>query len=310
MYQSLTVADSGCRTVCCPHCRSTAFRKHGFYHRKDDGRKVRRFRCSTCLKTFSRSGFSVLYRHLHRRLNALIGQLLTMGMTQRGIARVLGIDKDTVARRLVLLAVVARHKTSTDLACRTPSQRVQFDELITLEHSKLKPLSVLVVSDADTWQILGYKVSRIPASGHLAEKSREKYGYRADESYAARHQLLESLKPAINANAEFITDSYSAYPAVIKRHFPHATHTRHIGGKGAVTGQGELKKLQFDPLFCINHQLAMLRANISRLFRRSWNTTKRVERLNDHLAIFLDHYNRYRRPEKRVEYELWMNACG
>ena len=116
MYQSLTVADSGCRTVCCPHCRSTAFRKHGFYHRKDDGRKVRRFRCSTCSKTFSRAGFSVFYRHHHCRLNARIGQLLTMGMTQRGIARVLGIDKDTVARRLVLLEEVARHKTSADLA--------------------------------------------------------------------------------------------------------------------------------------------------------------------------------------------------
>jgi len=29
---------------------------------------------------------------------------------------VLGIDKDTVARRLVLLEEVARHKTSADLA--------------------------------------------------------------------------------------------------------------------------------------------------------------------------------------------------
>ena len=116
MYQSLTVADSGCRTVCCPHCRSTAFRKHGFYHRKDDGRKVRRFRCSTCSKTFSRAGFSVFYRHHHCRLNARIGRLLTMGMTQRSIARVSGIDKDTVARRLVLLEEVARHKTSVDLA--------------------------------------------------------------------------------------------------------------------------------------------------------------------------------------------------
>jgi len=303
MYHSLTVAQCGCRTQCCPHCQSTAFRKHGFFFRKDDGRQVRRFRCNGCGKTFSRAGFSVFYRHHHRRVNRLIGQLLTMGMTLRGIARLLGIDKDTVARRLVLCAQLVRHQMSISPAPLAPAQQVQMDELITIEHTKLKPLSVLLVSDPQSWRMLGVVVSRIPASGHLAEKSRQKYGYRADESRAARDQLLAQLKTVIAPDAHFITDSHSAYPAAIKRHFPHATHTTYIGGKGAVSGQGELKKLVWDPLFCINHQLAMCRANISRLFRRSWNTTKRVQRLEDHLALFLLQYNNERRPKRQLERE-------
>ena len=310
MYQSLTVADSGCRTQCCPHCQSTAFRKHGFFHRKDDSRKVRRFRCSHCARTFSRSGFSVFYRHRHRRLNRWVGQLLTLGLTLRGIAQVLRIDKDTVARRLVLLARVARHDVCLDQANRPLARHIQFDELITIEHTKLKPVSVMVVSDTNTWRILGVAVSRIPASGHLAEKSRKKYGYRPDESRAARHHLLASLTPVIAKEAEFVTDEHSAYGAAIRRYFPDATHIRHTGGKGAVSGQGELKKLAWDPLFCINHQLAMHRANISRLIRRTWNTTKRVERLADHLVLFQCHYNRYRRPKKRIAMDALLTMGG
>ena len=64
------------------------------------------------------------------------------------------------------------------------------------------------------------------------------------------------------------------------------------GGRGCVTGQGELKKLRFDPLFALNHTCAMLRANINRLFRRTWCTTKKKERLEQHLAVYMDFHNR------------------
>ena len=59
-----------------------------------------------------------------------------------------------------------------------------------------------------------------------------------------------------------------------------------------MTGQGELKKLRFDPLFALNHTCAMLRANINRLFRRTWCTTKKKERLEQHLAVYMDFHNR------------------
>jgi hypothetical protein len=36
----------------------------------------------------------------------------------------------------------------------------------------------------------------------------------------------------------------------------------------------------------------MLRANINRLFRRTWCTTKKKERLEQHLAVYLDFHNR------------------
>ena len=61
-----------------------------------------------------------------------------------------------------------------------------------------------------------------------------------------------------------------------------------------------MKQLRFDPLFSLNHTCAMLRANINRLFRRTWCTTKRKDRLEQHLAVYMDFHNRILLKEKRA----------
>ena len=55
--------------------------------------------------------------------------------------------------------------------------------------------------------------------------------------------------------------------------------------------KGELKDHSFDPLFAINHTFAMLRANIARLVRRSWVTTKKASRLEQFLQIYMAFHN-------------------
>ena len=103
--------------------------------------------------------------------------------------------------------------------------------------------------------------------------------------------LFDSLTEHISETARFESDQHMQYPQLIKRHFPEATHIRYTSRKPAVSGQGELKKIGFDPLFAINHVFAMLRANVSRLIRKTWCTTKRADRLHDHLAIFVSVFN-------------------
>jgi hypothetical protein len=61
--------------------------------------------------------------------------------------------------------------------------------------------------------------------------------------------------------------------------------------KGSVVGQGQLKKVNFDPLFVVNHTCAMMRANINRLIRKTWCTTKDPLKLKDHLDVFIYFYN-------------------
>jgi len=275
MYSLVSPYPRSCPTESCPLCGGANFKRNGTFLRKDDGRRIQRYYCKSCCRSFSRAGYSVFYRQRHRRLNQSIRQKLVRSGTLRGIAFTLGIDKDTVSRHMVAMARYARARHDANRKNWPLANTVQLDDLHTTEH---------------------IRVSKIPSSGLLAKKSRAKYGPRPDESIAARDALMTELAPFICPEVEFVSDMHHDYPPLIRRHFPYATHTTSKSSRSAVVGQGELKKIGHDPLFCINHQFAMLRAHISRLVRRTWNTTKKLARLEDHLILFVDYYNEFLRP--------------
>lgn len=168
---------------------------------------------------------------------------------------------------------------------------VQFDDLITIEHTKLKPLSVSSIVEKHTRKILGARVSQIGAFGHLAELSRKKYGKRENTHREKLNELFLELRSYIHPNATFESDEHKFYPPVVGRYFPCAKHIRYKGGRGSIAGQGELKKLHFDPLFSINHTYAMLRGNINRLIRKTWCSTKKQSELQKHIDIYIYAFN-------------------
>ncbi|NDG86276.1 MAG: hypothetical protein EBX52_14705 [Proteobacteria bacterium] len=174
----------------------------------------------------------------------------------------------------------------------TPAVDLQFDDLETFEHTKCKPLSVAIAVETGTRKILGFQVSRMPAKGRLSKISLNKYGPRKDERGKGWNKLLSSLRDHVSGTAKISTDDNPHYTRFIKMYFPHALHKTVKGGRGAITGQGELKKLKFDPIFSLNHTCAMLRANLSRLFRRTWSTTKTIEGLIDHISIYVAFHNK------------------
>ena len=229
--------------------------------------------------------------------------LLVNSGTLRGIARILKIHPDTVARHLEVQAVLAREELAQQIAGAPKASHLQLDDLITIEHTKLKQVSITLVCDANRYRMMGACVSRIPTSGINAAKAREKYGPRPDQSIENRGKLLERVAPFIADNALIVTDEHSAYPSLIEAHCPKRVHQTHASKKACVAGQGEMKEGGFDPLFCINHQLASFRALISRLVRRTWTTTKKCERLEDHVMILMAYYNRCRRPKSARVYE-------
>jgi hypothetical protein len=87
------------------------------------------------------------------------------------------------------------------------------------------------------------------------------------------------------------SDSNPHYPSDLKRFFPKARHAAFKGRRATSSGQGELKKGKYDPLFSLNHTCAMFRANVSRLVRKTWVTTKRSDRLRAHLLIYAEYHN-------------------
>jgi hypothetical protein len=132
----------------------------------------------------------------------------------------------------------------------------------------------------------------MPAKGRLSKIALKKYGPREDHRARARKKLFREMTELISPTALIRSDSNPHYPSDVKRFFPKAHHERILGVRGAITGQGELKKIKWDPIFSLNHTCAMLRAHINRLFRKTWCTTKRVDQLAGHIALYSLEHNR------------------
>lgn len=211
----------------------------------------------------------------------------------RRCALLLNFNRKTVERKFEYLAKVSEQKQQRMLekVKAEPVTHLQFDDLITSEHTKLKPLSVSIAVCAHTRVILGAEVSQIPAFGHLAEISRKKYGRRKSEHKKGLTRLFESIKPLVSPTSLIRSDEHNFYPEFVARYFPQAKHQRFKGARGSVVGQGELKKLARDPLFMLNHTCAMFRANINRLIRKTWCTTKKAQNLQKHINIYMCFHN-------------------
>lgn len=284
----------------CPNCfrkfcrsqkSNSCVRKSGFFYRISDRKSVQRYYCGRCRKYFSSATFGGCYKQKKRNLNTKIARLLVGAVSLRESARILKVNRKTIDRKLIFMGIKADLELKKFNSRFNKAKHVVFDDLETFEHTKCKPLSIGLMVEEETRRILGYNVARMPAKGLLAKISVAKYGKRADERHKKRTLLFNFLSPLINESAIIKSDECPFYFKNIIKHFPKATHQTFKGRASAIVGQGELKKIGFDPLFAINHTCATLRARTCRLIRRTWCTTKRPDRLELHLAIVCLHHN-------------------
>ena len=281
----------------CPSCSLSNFKsasriiKRGHFKRSSDSRLVQRFKCLECNREFSSSTRHPAYRHKKRQKNERLRRLLCSGISLRRSAKLLHLSRTTVARKLIYLGRLSRIRLEDHNRQKPLAEVIEFDDQETFEHTKCKPLSITLAVESKTRRILGFEISQMNAKGHLAKIAVKKYGRRKDTRSQARERLFKSLKPLVRPNAVFKSDENPHYPPDVRRHFPQARHQTFKGQRGSIVGQGELKKIRFDPLFSLNHTCAMTRANMNRLFRKTWCTTKLPERLADHFAIYSVYHN-------------------
>jgi transposase-like protein len=281
-------------------CLGRAVRAGSFW-RASDSRWIQRFVCLRCKRGFSSATRSVAFAQKRRRLNAEIERLYCSGVSQRRLSLLVRANRKTVVRKIRFLASRARVEQAHFLREAYPQgsrlQAVQFDDLETSEHTKCKPLSVALAVDPKTRKILSFQLSPMPAKGLLAKTAFEKYGPRRDERPRGWTRLFQELQGLVAPqNVVLLSDENPHYPRFLRRVLPAARHERVRSRRACVAGQGELKKIGWDPLFALNHTCAMMRANMNRLFRRTWCTTKNRQGLLDHLAIYASFHNRCLTP--------------
>ena len=285
------------RTTCTnPQCQSHQIKKVGFYYRSSDKCKVQRYHCNACGADFSDATDAPEFQQKKRQLNDQLLMHLASGASQNRLALLLHTTTKTIARKLTFLGSLCKTQNEALLTSQPLAPSIQFDELETFEHTQCKPLSVAVAVESPTRRILGFNVSQMPATGKLAKISRLKYGKRPDKRKAGLVEMFTKISPLCASELSLKSDKCPRYKPVVwatlgadKERIIKYTQVR--GALGSDTGLGELKKTKYDPLYWINHTLAMFRANINRLFRRTWNTTKKVSSLVNHLHIYTFFHN-------------------
>jgi hypothetical protein len=224
--------------------------------------------------------------------------LLASGVGLRQSARVMDVNPRSVQdkQRKMANTFALLHG---NLCPRLPTGRgYVFDEEETYEGASIRPLTMPVLIEKETWFVVATAVGSIrrlapPGSARRARQERdEEEGARPDQSGECVCQVLTALARKVPAgNILLRTDQKRSYGVI----------ARSVFGERLVheTTAGTLVRNTHNPLFPINTTLAMTRDNCGRLRRRSWLVTKKAERLQNHLVLFTVYRNYVRRRFNR-----------
>jgi hypothetical protein len=163
------------------------------------------------------------------------------------------------------------------------------DELETFEHSRrLQPVTMPVLIERGSYFIVDLQTAPLPCRGRLSERDRRKKQEREAEFGVRRSGSREAVEKCFDTLAEVHarrgpvlveTDMKTGYRTILAKRFgSRLAHARH---------SSKAKRDYSNPLFPINHTLAMMRDGISRLVRRSWGASKLRARLELHAWIWV-----------------------
>ena len=269
--------------------------RHGSYHPRCRRRPVPRFRCRFCDRTFSRQTFRHDYRDRRPDRNTKLFAALVSSTGLRQAARQLGLGVGAVQRKFRKLARTCRwlHR---NLCRELPADRTfVLDEEETFEKASIRPLTLPVVIDKDTYFVVATMAGPIrrlapPGTARRARQEREEAanGRRRDRSRVCVRATLHALAGRLgDSSLTLLSDEKASYGTLATEVF--GTSVRHIATSS------RLPRTAFNPLFPINLTLAMSRDNCGRLRRDSWLVTEKRRCLQLHMHLFTAYRNYVRR---------------
>lgn len=306
---------------CCPdpHCASsksaTAFEfvHSGTYARRCDGRIVQRFRCSRCKLGFSEQTFRLDYGLRRPELDRPIYEAFVSKVTHRQAARILNTKRRTVERRIARYGDHGRLLHALLIAGKRVTGSFSLDEAETFETDRrLQPLTVPVLIERDSRFVLDVETAPLAARNVTSpaliarKQAYEKlHDRRRGGSRAAVKRCFAVLRALAveEGTLEVVTDKKKTYPAILREVFG-ARKLAH-----STTSSKAVRDCK-NPLFAINHTLAMLRDGVSRVVRRTWAHAKTSARLDQHLWIYVAWRNYVRGVTNRRKHETPAMALG
>ena len=273
-------------------------RRRGWYYPACRTEGVPRFRCRSCRCSFSRQTFRHDYRDRRPEANQPLFWMLVSGTGLRQAGRVLRLGIRAVQQKQRKMAAMCAHLHG-NLCQQLPAGRTfVLDEEETYEGASIRPLTMPVLIEKETWFVVATGVAPIRrlapvgSARRLRQDLDEKHGIRPDRSRECVERVLNVLASKVAAGAIVLhTDQKASYGTIAKALFgDRLTH---------VTTAGALVRHTHNPLFPINTTLAMTRDNCGRLRRHSWLVTKLAIYLQAQLFIFTVYRNYVRRRFNR-----------
>jgi len=214
----------------CPeHLRSQSgyrFLRHGFFSTAQR-RRIPRFRCRSCRRTFSRQTFAVSYYRKRPELLRPVAAGLVAGSALRQIARSLDCSPNTVARisaRLGRHAILLQARALRHLRGRLV-EPVVFDHFETFEFTQDYPFGVGTPVGADSWFVYGVDPAPHARTGRTTPAQRKRLRARPKRRMRGRYtgstqrvlDLLLQLRQ-VDRTLTLRCDAHRDYPRALSRH--------------------------------------------------------------------------------------------
>ena len=263
---------------------------HGRYHSASLNRWVPRFLCSGCRRTFSQTTFRFSYRQKKPGVDASLMNLMCNGVSLRGAARLLDINRKTVFRKLRRIARHSRRLHQARLASASISGIFQLDEMEAFETNRYKPVSIPIVIEKRSYFVVATATAPLRRKGRMTPAQLRKrahlerlHGRRRSRSDVAVTRCLAALARHALPPVVLESDRKPTYGALCRRLLHkdvlHRTH------------DSRARRDRANPLFPINHTNAMLRYCLARLRRRTWCVTRSRRWLQHALDLYAAWFN-------------------
>ncbi len=271
--------------------RGRFYVKKGYFKTRWNAQWVARYQCRDCGKYFSSHTFRMTYRQKRPDLNEMVFKLYCSSVTQRRMALLLQVNRKTIVRKFLFLALQARRVHEERVRSgKFKIHRAELDEMETFEHTRLKPLSIALAVDPGSTDIVDMRQAQLGYKGPLAGLAFKKYGPRENKSHLAVEKVLSTIALCAERELTILTDKNPSYRRRIKSAIPHAVH---VPTRCVIAEIKTDRKNYNDPLFTLNFTCANVRGDLSRMVRRTWVTTKKPERLQAHLDLYIAWRNGY-----------------
>jgi len=262
------------------------FKKAGFFVRQAAPRRIQRYRCSQCRRSFSSQTFSTTYWLRRPALQPVIFGRLLGCSAYRQIARELRVSPTTVLRQTVRLGrhCLLLHETLRPHAA--PAEPLVVDGFESFEFSQYTPVHFHLAVGAESHFVYGFTDSELRRKGRMTARQRARRAElegrlgRPDPKSIEREMaaLLEILVPT-GARISLRSDEHPAYPRALRRlrdrRFDHAV----TSSRAARTPQ--------NPLFPVNLVDLLIRHSSANHKRETIAFAKRRQSAAERLAILL-----------------------